>query len=214
MLQCEPLQFAYTRDTVFRFPALHCAAARTLLILGQSGVGKTTLLHLLGGLLRPQSGNIYIHNEEITALDNPRLDAFRGRHIGLVFQRPHFVASLSVTENLLLAPYFASLPQSRRRAHELLDSLGIGDKRDKLPQRLSIGEQQRAAIARALMNSPRLILADEPTSALDDIHAQSVATLLENSAREAGAALVIVTHDSRLMSRFDQQVILVKEPHL
>ena len=136
------------------------------------------------------------------------LDRFRGRHIGLVFQRPHFVQALSVQENLALVQYLAGKPQDKKRIKEVLDNLGIGHKLGEKPHRLSQGEQQRAAIALAVINSPQLILADEPTSSLDNKNCAKVAQLLKEQASATGAQLIIITHDQRLKDQFKNTLSL------
>ena len=176
------------------------------MVLGDSGKGKTTLLHLLAGLLRPQAGSIHIGKAELAGMSTKTLDKFRGRNIGIVFQRSHFVSSLSVLDNLLLRQHLAGLPQDKSHAQGLLDLLGLGHRTQAKPWKLSVGEAQRAAIARAVLNRPKVVLADEPTSALDDHAAEKVITLLEEQAQDAGAALVIVTHDQRLKDRILNQV--------
>ncbi|RMG63623.1 MAG: ATP-binding cassette domain-containing protein [Bacteroidetes bacterium] len=208
MLQTQALNFRYPSGPAFAFPDLQAQAGAPLLILGQSGRGKTTLLHLLAGLLRPATGTVRIGDTELTSLSTKALDRFRGRQIGLVFQKAHLVAALTLRDNLRLTQYLAGLPTDDARIDSLLRRLGIGDKATALPARLSLGEQQRASIARALLNQPQLLLADEPTSALDDYHAAEVIDLLQEEAARARAALVIVTHDQRLKDRIDQRVEL------
>ncbi len=179
-----------------------------MLILGESGRGKTTFLHLLAGMLRPSGGRIVIDNTSIDSLGGAELDKFRGIHIGIVFQTAHFVESLSVLDNLILPQFLAGRRQDKERALQLLDRLNLGSKAHVKPLRLSVGEQQRVAIARAVINKPSIILADEPTSALDDHNANQVIDLLEGQASETGASLIIVTHDKRLKDRFSKQVTL------
>ena len=208
MLATQSLRYAYPGAAPMTFPDMACEKGAHLLILGQSGKGKTTLLHLIAGLLSPQAGHVYIDQCDITRLSTRELDRFRGRHIGLVFQRAHFLGALSVGENLLLARRLAGLAAHAAQARELLDRLGIADKYHQKPHHLSQGEQQRAAIARALINEPRIILADEPSSSLDDHHCQAVVDLLASGAADTGASLVIVTHDQRLKDRFAHQVSL------
>lgn len=209
MISTQNIQFAYHTAAVFRFPDLVCAAGETLLVTGASGTGKTTLLHLLGGLLQPESGNIRLRDTNLAQLSGRALDRFRGNHIGIVFQQAHFVAALSVLDNLLLAGWLSQGKKDPARARNLLERLGIVEQSAKKPAQLSIGQQQRAAIARALMSDPTLLLADEPTSSLDDPNAQIVADLLREQARQSGAALIIVTHDQRLKQLFHQQIELI-----
>ncbi|MGC4234805.1 MAG: ATP-binding cassette domain-containing protein [Niabella sp.] len=208
MLQTNNIQFSYPA-VQFRFPDIQCKAGDILLIAGPSGKGKTTLLHLLAGLLKPQSGNIYIDGTDITALHAGSLDKFRGQKTGIIFQQPHFVASLSVMDNLLLSPYLAGIKVNKNRAKELLVQLNITEQTNKKPSRLSQGQLQRVSIARALMNNPAVILADEPTSSLDDENCYKVATLLQEQAAITNAALVIVTHDQRLKQLFHQKIELL-----
>lgn len=208
MLRTQDLTYFYDARHVLRFPDMHCAAGEHWLLLGQSGSGKTTLLHLLGGLLSPRSGFVEVANTRLNHLSASALDHFRGQHIGIIFQQPHFVQSLTVEENLLLAQQLAGFRPERRRAAELLAHLHIGHKSHARPNRLSQGEQQRLAIARAIINRPRLVLADEPTSALDDHNCEEVLALLEREAGEVGATLLIVTHDGRLKDRFQHRILL------
>ena len=208
MLQTDSLRFFYSPDRQFLFPDITCKAGEALLITGQSGCGKTTLLHLLAGILRPKSGSVQVGTTDISQLSATDADRFRGQNIGLVYQRPHFLAALTVLDNLLLPPFFGHKPTPRKSVVDLADHLGIGHALDQLPARLSVGEQQRASIARALVNCPQLILADEPTSALDDNNCETVIRLLTQQARACAAALVIVTHDGRLKEVISNQVNL------
>ncbi|MFM7154745.1 MAG: ABC transporter ATP-binding protein [Bacteroidota bacterium] len=208
MIQTKNLQFAYNKDRSFSFPDLGCSAGESLLITGRSGCGKTTLLHLLAGILHPADGEIKIGETLLSSLGDADADRFRGACIGLVYQRPHFIASLTVMDNLRLPAYFGHKPVTEDAVQELAEHLGIRHTLRQLPDRLSVGEQQRASIARALVNRPELILADEPTSALDDENCASVFELLTRQAAEHNAALVIVTHDGRLKSAVKNQVEL------
>lgn len=208
MLASHQLTFSYSPTKQFTFQDIRCNDREALLILGRSGRGKTTLLHLLALLLRPESGSVVINNTDITQLSPAQTAAFRAAHIGIVYQKPHFVSSLSVMDNLLLANYLASKPQNQNRARELAGQLGFADQLSKKTNQLSQGEQQRVSIARAVMNQPGVILADEPTSSLDDENCARVVTLLRQQSEQIGASLIIVTHDQRLKDEISNQVLL------
>lgn len=208
MLKTHSLKFQYNSDTGFSFPDIACLAGNTLLILGNSGSGKTTFLNLMACLIQPSSGQVSINGVDTTTVQPSDLPGFRAKNIGLVFQKPYFVNALNVEDNLLMANYFAEKSLQKDRVQKLAQTLGFTSLLKKKVTELSGGEQQRVGIARALMNSAKLILADEPTSALDDKNCEAVADLLEMQAKENGAALVIVTHDQRLKSRFSNQISL------
>lgn len=208
MLVTNRLTFDYGSAKQFAFPDLHCADREALLILGQSGTGKTTLLHLLALLLRPKGGSVTIGQTDLTKLSPSQTAAFRAKHVGIIYQKPHFVSSLSVVDNLLLANYLADKPQQTQRARELAGQLGFADQLGKKTHQLSQGEQQRVSIARAVMNQPGVILADEPTSNLDDENTNRVVTLLRQQSEQIGASLIVVTHDQRLKDVFKNRVNL------
>ncbi|MEO4006397.1 ATP-binding cassette domain-containing protein [Flavobacterium sp. CAU 1735] len=208
MIATKNITFSYGKGTSFAFPDISCSDGDTILITGGSGKGKTTLLHLLGGLLRPQAGEVLINTTDIGILSEKKLDHFRGKNIGLVLQQSYFIGALSVLENVELASWLASGKQRTEKAKVLLQHLDLENHIHKLPSQLSIGQQQRVSIARALINEPKVLLADEPTSSLDDENAFKVADLLDNLAKEYRSALVIVTHDSRLKQRFTNQITL------
>ncbi len=208
MIESTDLEFFYP-GLHFKFPDIRCANGQVLLVTGSSGKGKTTLLHLLGGLLPPSAGTISISGTAITSLNSSELDQFRGANIGIIFQQPHFVASLNMLQNLTLAPSLANKKIEPSVATSLLQQLGIGEQALKKPSKLSQGQLQRASIARALMNKPGLLLADEPTSSLDDHNCETVARLLAEQAAKNNAALIIVTHDQRLKQLFHQTIELL-----
>jgi putative ABC transport system ATP-binding protein len=208
MISTKNVRFSYGKGTDFNFPDIAAPRGESLLITGGSGKGKTTLLHLLGGLLRPQSGDVLIEDTNIASLSEKKLDHFRGKNIVLVLQQSYFVASLTVLENVVLASWLANGKQATDKAKQLLEQLGLTEHLQKLPSQLSVGQQQRVSIARALINEPKLLLADEPTSSLDDENAVTVADMLSGLAKQFGTALVIVTHDQRLKDRFPNQISL------
>mgnify|MGYP001422415724 CR=1 FL=1 len=212
MIATRDLTFSYYGSDLLSFPNVSCSPGDQLLILGDSGSGKTTLLHLICGLLKAQSGSIKIGGVEVSGLGDREMDKFRGANIGVVFQQAHFVQSLSVRENLALPSLMTkdniSSEELNSRISELLNRLGLSHKANSSPKELSVGEQQRASIARALIHKPKVVFADEPTSALDDTSTEAVISLLEEETKLAGACLVIVTHDQRLKSRYVKRVEL------
>ena len=208
MIDLQNVRHVYDGTTVLDLPHFEATAGAHHLVLGLSGSGKTTLLHILGGLLRPTEGRVVIAGEDVTALRGHALDRFRGRHIGIIFQELHLLSTLTVEQNLLLAPYLAERSQNRVRVHEVLASLDIADKAGVYPGQLSVGQRQRVAIARAVMNEPDVLLADEPTSALDDVRSRQVLDLLLAQADRYGATLVVATHDARIQDRFEHRLVL------
>lgn len=208
MLKIANLEAGYDGKTVVAVPELTLKAGEHCLILGQSGSGKTTLLYAIAGLLTPLKGSIALGDTKISALRGAALDAFRGTHIGIIYQALHMVAAVSVLDNILLAQYAASVPQDAKKAQNLLARLGLAEHSHEKPDALSHGQQQRAAIARAAINDPQLILGDEPTSALDDTSCDAVMKLLLATADATGASLVIATHDARIKKHFTRTITL------
>ena len=208
MISIKNLSYAYETDNVIRFQDFQLAKGEHCLLLGESGSGKTTLLHLLGGLLRGYTGSITIDQTELSTLSETKLDQFRGKHTGFVFQRNHLVSALSVEKNVLMASFLAGIPADHERLAHLLEGLGLYEKRNKNVKELSHGQAQRVAIARAVLNRPTIIFADEPTSALDDKNCERVIELLEGVAKDQQATLVVATHDQRLKNKIVKQVQL------
>lgn len=206
MLTAKNIEFNYDKTRKFEFPDIQMNEGDELLVLGKSGSGKTTILNILGGLLKPLSGEVIIGSTSLYQLRGASLDKFRGKNIGIIFQKPHILAPLTVEENLRLANFFVEEKGEQNEA--LLKELGIFEKRKSKINTLSEGEAQRVSIARALANSPKLILADEPTSSLDDENATIVIKLLQEQARKFHAALIIVTHDQRVKNFISNQVIV------
>ncbi len=208
MISTKNLSFSYNSNKHFTFPNIECNDKEALLILGQSGVGKTTFLHLLALLLQPKTGEIMINNQNLASKSAAEAASVRASQIGLIYQRAHFVRALSVMDNLLLSNYLSNQKQNHERAQDLAERLGFAEHLNKKTHQLSQGEQQRVSIARALMNNPNLILADEPTSSLDDFNCEKVIALLKAQSELIGASLVVVTHDQRLKNVFEKSVVL------
>jgi putative ABC transport system ATP-binding protein len=177
-------------------------------LVGPSGSGKTTLLSIAGGLLTPSGGAVEVAGQDISGYSAKRLTRFRGEQVGFVFQSVNLVPFLTATENLLVVAEMTGRGggDARRRARGLLDELGLGHRRDNLPDKLSGGERQRVAIGRALMNEPRLVLFDEPTSALDSKLGTQVMELIRDEVKGRGTAAVVVTHDTRITGLADRTV--------
>ena len=209
MISTKDITFSYQEDQTFLLPDLHCDERNTILITGDSGKGKTTYLHLLAGLLQAKTGEIVIDGTNLKNLSNKKRDQFRGQNIGLVFQQSHFLQAFTVLENLEMASSLSSGKANSQKAKELLTRLGLKTQMHKKPHQLSLGQQQRASIARAVINEPKLILADEPTSSLDDKNASQVIELLTQLSKDYKSALVIVTHDSRVINQFTNKLTLV-----
>lgn len=204
MLGLRGLRQKYGAQTVLALDRFAAAAGEHWLVLGASGSGKTTFLNLAAGLLPATEGVVEVGGEDIGKLKGGARDRWRGRTVGIVPQKLHLVASLTVAQNLALASYLAGLPENSGRARSLLDELGLGDKAWSRPHQLSHGQAQRVAVARAMMNRPKLLLADEPTSNLDDAACAAALDLLQSQARACGATLVVATHDQRARARFEK----------
>lgn len=197
-LAIHKLAFRYGGRSILDEFSFDMAAGEQSLLIGASGSGKSTLVNLICGLLKPDSGTIAIGGESMTGLGASRRDDLRRRRIGLVFQTLKLVSALDLTANLRLAQRLSGHGTESERIEMLIERLGLAHRAHARPRELSQGEAQRAAIARALIGRPDLIIADEPTSALDHANMEKVAGLLRECAGEAGASLLIVTHDDRL----------------
>ena len=208
MLSLTGIRQRYGSRVALALERFEVAAGEHWLVLGASGSGKTTLLNLAAGLLQPTEGRVEAGGQSLAALQGHALDLWRGRSVGIVPQKLHLVGSLSVLQNLLLAPYLAGLPSGKARALGLLESLSLPELARARPHELSHGQAQRVAIARAVMNRPKLLLADEPTANLDDAHCAQALDLLEAQAADCGATLIIATHDQRTKARFGRRLEL------
>jgi putative ABC transport system ATP-binding protein len=174
-------------------------------IRGRSGTGKTTFLHLLAGILRADQGALQVDGLDVSTLDEPARDRYRAAKIGYIFQTFNLLAGFSALENVMLGMAFGP-GEDRNHAEGLLRRVGLGDRLDYLPRQLSTGQQQRVAVARALANRPRLVLADEPTGNLDAAHAQEATNLIRETCHENGAALLLVSHDRQVLQGFERVV--------
>jgi lipoprotein-releasing system ATP-binding protein len=185
---------------------LEVAAGEMVAIVGASGVGKSTLLHVVGSLDRPESGRVEVAGQDVFALDEDRLREFRNRTLGFVFQFHHLLPEFTALENVMMPMLIARRPlaEARDRAKGLLDELGLATRIDHRPGALSGGEQQRVAVARALVQSPRALLGDEPSGNLDQDTGGRLHDLLRRLKEEKGITIVVVTHNERLASACDR----------
>lgn len=197
-LAIRNLAFAYGGRRILDDFSFDMAAGEQSLLIGASGSGKSTLVSLICGLLTPDAGTISIGGETMTGIGPSQRDDLRRRRVGLVFQTLRLVSALDLAANLRLAQRLSGHATEGERVPMLIERLGLAHRAHARPRELSQGEAQRAAIARALIGRPDLIIADEPTSALDHANMEKVAELLRECAGEAGASLLIVTHDDRL----------------
>ena len=183
-------------------------------LIGTSGSGKTTLLHLIAGILAPDSGTIVftIDNEQtdIARLSEAQRDVFRGRHVGYIFQTHHLLPSFTALENVLLGMSFTGRTADKSWATHLLQEVGLADRMHYRPAKLSVGQQQRVAVARALANRPQLVLADEPTGALDERNAQQVLELIRKLCGEVSASLLLVSHDLNIARQLPRVLTLAE----
>lgn len=217
LLQVENIHKSYTvRDStlhVLKGASLDVSAGETVAIVGPSGAGKSTLLHIIGALDAPDKGNVRFKDRDLYSVQSRVRTAIRARQIGFVFQAYHLFPELNVLENAMLPAMTGmgptkSPPEMRQRARELLASVGLSERAEHKPMELSGGEQQRLALARALMNDPELILADEPTGNLDDDTGRQVLDQVFGLAQQRGRTLVLVTHNESLASRCDRTLHL------
>lgn len=190
-------------------PEFTLARAEQAALTGGSGSGKSTLLNLVAGLMEPTAGEVRVDGRRVHALRGAARDRFRGERIGMIFQTHHLLPGFTAIENVMLALTFSAVPpaEHRGRAADLLTRLGI-DRHAADVQTLSVGQQQRVAVARALVARPALVLADEPTASLDPANAAAAIDLLERACQDAGAALLVVTHDPAAAERFARRVPL------
>ena len=209
-LQLSGLEYTYRRNVALRGVSLAVAPGEVVAVTGASGCGKSTLLHCAAGILRPDSGTVQIAGQDLSALAEQDRSALRRTSIGIVLQFGQLVPDLSLADNVALPLLLggAKRDAARSAAMHWLDQVGIADEADAVPAQLSGGQTQRAAIARALITDPSVVLADEPTGSVDSRAGQDLLKVLLQSTLDRGAALVMVTHDTLLAASADREIRL------
>lgn len=192
-----------TRLPILGIRSFEMKPGEQVALVGSSGGGKTTLLNAIAGITTIDEGEIRVDGIEISRLPEPSRDRFRAERIGIVFQTFHLLPAFSALENVLLGMSFSG-KANRARAKELLERVGLGQRLDHRPAKLSVGEQQRVAVARALANSPKLMLADEPTASVDTANQSKILELIRTACRENGVSLLLVTHAPEVAAAFDR----------
>lgn len=208
MLRAQLIEKSYGPLQVLKGVSLELAAGEVCALAGASGAGKSTLLQILGTLDTPDGGSVWLDDEEVTKFSPDRQARYRNLDIGFVFQFHHLLPEFSALENVAIPALIAGQREREvlARAHELLARLGLGDKHDSKPANLSGGEAQRVAMARALINKPRFVLADEPTGNLDTANGEALFELMQAIARESGTGFLMVTHNDSFAARADRCV--------
>lgn len=210
MLRAEYISKAYGKLQVLDDVSIEIAKAELVSITGASGAGKSTLLQILGTLDLPDTGKLFVNEHEVSKLKGAELAAFRNKHIGFVFQFHHLLPEFNALENVCIPAYIGGTPvsEARTKAAELLERMGLAERSGHKPSELSGGEQQRVAVARALMNRPQILLADEPTGNLDSKRAEELHQLFFDIRDEFGTTVVIVTHNEHLAATSDRIIHL------
>jgi len=209
MLALHDVKKTYIEPNGQRLPILDIeqlslGAGEEVVIRGRSGCGKTTLLHAIAGITSIDSGKIDLAGKDIASMPEAARDGFRARNIGYVFQTFNLLAAFTALENVLLGMTFTGQSSNRQRAEELLKRVGLAHRTTHKPAALSVGEQQRVAVARALANKPVLLLADEPTANVDPAHQQQVVDLIRDACRTENIALLLVTHAPEVANQFER----------
>jgi putative ABC transport system ATP-binding protein len=189
---------------VLDIPEYHVDAGEQVVMVGESGCGKTTLLHVIAGISRPDSGKVRLDGWELTLLPEAECDCFRAERIGYVFQTFNLLSGFTALENVLLSMRFSRKRPDKNRARHLLTRVGLGHRITHRPKMLSVGEQQRVAVARALANRPKILLADEPTANIDSGNQQNILDLIRETCKEENVALIIVTHSQEVARQFSR----------
>ncbi len=191
------------RVAIVDVPAFALGAGEQRALRGESGSGKTTFLNLIAGILAADSGRVALDGAEMTALSEPKRDRLRAEKLGYIFQTFNLLQGFTVLENVVLGMSFGPRGADRAHAKEMLERVGLGHRLAHYPRQLSTGQQQRVAVARALANRPKLVLADEPTGNLDRKHSRDALALIREVCREQGAALLLVSHDEEVLAQFE-----------
>ena len=197
-LRVKNLEFKVANKTILNKQNFSVSKSKHLIISGSSGSGKTTLMNLMSGLLKPTSGFITFEDNDFSKLTEENIDQIRSKNFGFIFQRLHLIKHLTVEQNILLGLNKDQSPN----IDELLDDIGLKNKHTQLAKNLSFGESQRVAIARGIINSPKVIFADEPTSSLDDINTKKVLELIFSQAKKNNSTIIISSHDERVKKFF------------
>lgn len=211
LVRLEGLVHRVGGRTILDIPEWRLLPGEHALLLGPSGSGKTSLINLVAGLMSPTSGQILVAGQDLAQLPPAGRDELRRRTVGLVFQALRLVSALTVRENLLLAQKIGTGKTDPKDVDRLIARVGLLHRADAKPRALSQGEGQRAAIARALVTRPALVIADEPTSALDDENTAAMTDLLFTTAASSGATLLVATHDARIRDRFQNRLLLTSD---
>jgi ABC-type lipoprotein export system ATPase subunit len=209
MLELKNVKKAFVQPDGTKTPILDLAeyslaTGEQAVLIGPSGCGKTTLLHIIAGITRPTSGSVKIDGVEITRFSEATRDRLRANKLGYVFQTFNLLPAFSALENVMLGMAFSSGRASSARARDLLQRVGLGHRLSSRPKTMSVGEQQRVAVARALANRPKVLLADEPTANVDPANQQAVIDLIRENCRQEGVALLLVTHAMNVADQFER----------
>ena len=210
MISCKNIHKSYEQLQVLKGVSLEISKGDLVCIVGPSGAGKSTLLHIMGTLDKADKGSVFINGQDISALKDNQLSDFRNQHLGFVFQFHHLLPEFTAIENVSIPAFIArkNEAETKKRAEELLDFMGLKDRMQHKPNELSGGEQQRVSVARALMNQPLVVFADEPTGNLDTERSDELHQLFFNLKKEFNQTFIIVTHNDLLSEKADKKFVM------